>query len=414
MQAADGTVDVEARTAVRFQRRASLCQAYHLALHDHFQAARDLLSLGSLQERAMESDVFTQILYNRVLAQMGLCAFRLGKVQEAHNCLMDVCMHNKARELLAQGLSYSKFNDRTPEQERAERLRQLPYHMHINLEVLDSAHHICAMLLEVPNIAMQSIDPTNKRLISRVLRRSLDQYEKQVFVGPPENAKESVVAAAKSLQRGEWQSAVAALEELRVWDHVDPGRPENGVNVKEMIKEKIKIEALRTYLFAYASIYDAFHLDQLVGMFALPPKLVHSIVSKMMIKEELTAFWDESSQYVLVHHAEPTPLQRLSLALAERGAQAVENNERLVDQKIGATGFKDQAGQKGGGRFDDGGGKGGRRFGKGDGKGKGKGDGKGKGRVSAQPARNRGWENARAGALRGNAQRGWSTPARTM
>jgi len=409
--AEDGTIDVEARTAVRLQRRASLSQAYHLALHDHFQSARDLLTLGSLQERAMESEVHTQIMYNRVLAQMGLCAFRLGKIQEAHNCLMDVCMHNKARELLAQGLSYSKFNERTPEQEKAERLRQFPYHMHINLEVLDSAHLICAMLLEVPNIAMQSIDPTNKRFISRVLRRALDQYEKQLFCGPPENAKESIVSAAKALQRGEWQHAVLMLEELRIWDHVDPGRPENGGNVKEMIKQKVKAEALRTYLFAYASIYDAFHIDQLVCMFALEPKLVHSIVSKMMIKEELTAFWDESSQYVLVHHAEPTPLQRLSLTLAERGAQAVENNERLVDQKIGSTGFKEQNAGKGNDRFDQG--KGGRRFGKGDGKGKGKGDGKGKGRVAARPAQNRGWENARAGGLRGNAQRGWSTPART-
>merc|ERR1719343_990982 len=84
----------------RNQKRACLCQAYHLALHDHFQAARDLLHLGNLQEQAIESDVNTQILYNRVVAQMGLCAFRLGKVQEAHKCLMDVCQYNKARELL--------------------------------------------------------------------------------------------------------------------------------------------------------------------------------------------------------------------------------------------------------------------------------------------------------------------------
>jgi len=81
----------------RNQRRANLYQAYHLALHDRFQAARDLLNLCNLQEQAQDSDVHTQILYNRVLAQMGLCAFRLGKIQDAHSCLMDVCMYNKAR-----------------------------------------------------------------------------------------------------------------------------------------------------------------------------------------------------------------------------------------------------------------------------------------------------------------------------
>jgi len=392
----------------RLQRRACLCQAYHLALHDCFQPARDLLHLGNFQEQAVEADVHTQILYNRVVAQMGLCAFRLGKIQESHNCLMDICQYNKVRELLAQGLSYSKNMERTPEQERAERQRQLPYHMHINLEVLESAHHISAMLLEVPNLAMQSIDPNNKRIISRQLRRSLEQYDKQLFTGPPENAKEAVVSAAKALQRGDWQSACEALEELKLWEHIDLRGLEEGNKIKDMIKDKIKTEALRTYLFSYASIYDAFHLDQLVAMFDLPEKKVHSVISKMIIKEEITAFWDESSKFVLVQHVEPSHLQRLALTLADRGAQAVENNERLVDQRSGGYAFKEgmRPGQQGAAaRWEQGGGKGKDGKGKGGGKGKGK-----KGDRPQGPVKFRGWENARSGAIRGGSgQRGWST-----
>jgi len=401
------------------QTRASLCQAFHLALHEHFQPARDLLHLGNFVEHIDEAEISTKILYNRVLAQMGLCAFRLGKIKEAHDCLMSLCLYNKARELLAQGLSFNKAMDRTAEQERAERLRQLPYHMHINLEVLESAHHITAMLLEVPHSAMQSILPSNGRPESRVLRRALEQYDKQPFAGPPENAKESVVVAAKSLQRGDWASACEVLEELKLWDHIDPSSAEAGVKVKEMIKEKIKTEALRTYLFSYASIYDAFHLNQLVGMFDLEPKVVHSIVSKMMIEEKISAFWDESSKFVLMQHSEPTQLQRLALTLADRAASAVEGNERLLDQKTGGFSFKDQRGGNRGG-WDPNAAGDRRRFGKGqslqngDGKG-GKGKGRGKS-MSTGMARNRGWENARAGALRGGAasrpspsQRGWNT-----
>merc|ERR1719183_1655118 len=315
----------------------------------------------------------------------------------------------KARELLAQGLSYSKNMDRTPEQERNEKMRQLPYHMHINLEVLESAHHICAMLLEVPNLAMQSIDPNNKRIISRVLRRALEQYDKQLFTGPPENPKESAVTAAKALQRGDWQSACASLASLKIWSHIDPNNPDAGDVVKAMIEERIQTEALRTYLFAYASIYDAFHLDQLIGMFELESKLVHSVVSKMMIRDEISAFWDESSKYVLMQPFERTPLQRLALTLAERGAQAIQNNEHLVDQKSGGYGLNARDANS---RWDDAGasqGKG--RFGKGGDRGndpKGKGKGRGKGSWMSRPAGgNRGWENARAGAIRGNApQRG--------
>jgi translation initiation factor 3 subunit C len=412
---------------VKTQRRASMCQAYHLAQHDHFQAARDLLHLGNLQEQAQESSVDTQILYNRVVAQMGLCAFRLGKVQEAHKCLMDVCQYNKARELLAQGLSFSKNMDRTPEQERQERLRQLPYHMHINLEVLETAHHICAMLLEVPNMAMQSINPNrsvdprdgNKGIISRVLRRALEQYDKQVFTGPPENPKEAVVSAAKGLQRGDWLNAMVVLEDLKIWDHIDPGHPEKGDAVKDMIKLKIKIEALRTYLFAYASIYDAFHLDQLVDMFDLPQKTVHNVISKMMIKEEITAFWDEESNFVLVQHIEPTPLQRLAMSLADRAASAVHMNESLVDQKGGYNQRNDPRGQ-GQGRWDQGAtpnsggkGKGGSRFGPPSEGGRGKGKGKGKSSSSGN-VRNRGWDNARpmlrSAPSRSSTGAGWGRP----
>jgi len=366
------------------------------------------------------------ILYNRVVAQMGLSGFRLGKVNEAHQCLMVICQHNKGRELLAQGLSFNRNMEKTQEQERDEKLRQLPYHMHMNLEVLESAHLICAMLLEIPNMAMQSLDPMSKnRFISRVLRRNLEQHDKQPFTGPPENNKESVVCAAKALQSGDWEIACAALEELKLWDHVDARGLEEGKKCKEMIKEKIKIESLRTYLFAYASIYDAFHLDQLVTMFGLKPETVHSVISKMMIKEEITAFWDESSKYVLMQHSEPTTLQRLALTLAERGAQAVESNERLVDQKGGGQGFKEQRGQQGqggqGGRWDQSGndrrgykgGKGDRR----DDKGKGKGKGKGNNSFGSRPPQDRGFTNARAAALRGGSgstgQRGWAaTPAR--
>merc|ERR1719401_1733545 len=105
---AEGT-DSSQNSQTRLHRRATLCQVYHLALHDHFDAARNLIHLGSLHEQAMDSgDVHIQILYNRAIAQMGLCAFRLGKIAEAHSFLMDVCMHNKARELLAQGLSFQK------------------------------------------------------------------------------------------------------------------------------------------------------------------------------------------------------------------------------------------------------------------------------------------------------------------
>jgi len=69
---------------------------------------------------------------------------------------------------------------------------------------------------------------------------------------------------------------------LQVWDLFFDAN-----SVRDMIKHKIQEESLRTYLFSYSSIYDSLSLDILASMFELEKATVHSIVSKMIISEEL-------------------------------------------------------------------------------------------------------------------------------
>lgn len=104
--------------------RAYLCQVYFRALNDEYFLARDMLLMSHLQETIPNFDVSTQILYNRTLVQVGLCAFRAGLVWESQGALQEICGSGRQKELLAQGVMMQRYSQVSPEQERLERQRQ--------------------------------------------------------------------------------------------------------------------------------------------------------------------------------------------------------------------------------------------------------------------------------------------------
>ncbi|XP_078508452.1 eukaryotic translation initiation factor 3 subunit C [Lissotriton helveticus] len=320
----------------RIRTCAILCHIYHHALHNRWFQARDLMLMSHLQDNIQHADPPVQILYNRTMVQLGICAFRQGMIRDAHNALLDIQSSGRAKELLGQGLLMRSMQERNQEQEKIEKRRQVPFHMHINLELLECVYLVSAMLLEIPYMAAHEFD-ARRRMISKQFHHQLRVGERQPLLGPPESMREHVVAASKAMKMGDWKTCrtfiINEKMNAKVWDLF----PEAD-KVRDLLIRKIQEESLRTYLFTYSSIYDSIRMEILADMFQLDLPTVHSIISKMTFSEELMASLDQPTATVVMHRTEPTSLQNTALQLAEKLGNLVENNERIFDHKQGQYG----------------------------------------------------------------------------
>jgi translation initiation factor 3 subunit C len=139
------------RTLPLLRARAILAHIFNHAIHARYHQARDLLLMSHLQDTIQHADVTTQIMYNRALVQLGLAAFRRGFINECQQLLSEMFQTQRQKELLAQAVQ--RYNlQLSPEQELIEKRRLLPFHMHLNIELLRLPTSPRACLLRSPSL----------------------------------------------------------------------------------------------------------------------------------------------------------------------------------------------------------------------------------------------------------------------
>ncbi|KAF5400038.1 Eukaryotic translation initiation factor 3 subunit C [Paragonimus heterotremus] len=300
----------------RLRTRAILCHIYHLALYDNWYQARDLMLMSNLQMSIEHADQSTMILYNRAMAQLGLSAFRQGHIRETHNALADLIGSGRIKELLAQGPHGQTRYERSIEEEKREQALQVPYHMYINTELIECVYHVCAMLLEIPNLAANETD-LRWRPISKPFHMALRVHDRQTLIGPPETPRDYVLAAAKAMRYGNWKACTQYIinpkMDAKIWNLLF-----QSARVKTLLGTKIKEESLRSFLFTYSAIHDSISLDRLTEYFEMPKSSVYSIISKMIINQELAASLEVPSDFLIMHKTERSRLQTLALQLSEK------------------------------------------------------------------------------------------------
>jgi translation initiation factor 3 subunit C len=290
--------------------------------------------MSHLHENVHDLGMKTRILYNRALAMLGLCAFKHGEFRASLDALAELHQSNKIKELLAQGVSMNRWQERDLEEEEQHRRRQYPYHQHLNLDALEAVHLLAAMLLEVPNLALHGT-ANKRRILSRLFRRMWEHHQRQAFNGPPEVTRDLIMAATRALTKGDWEQCAAQVRKLRLWDSLRANGGGEAVkqHVQSLLVSRIQEEALRTYLITYSAHFVHLSHEHLAGMFSLSPEQVSKIASALMVNEQLAAKWDEPAGVLVVEQMQANKLQKAALAFTDKALVLLDQNERLLDSR---------------------------------------------------------------------------------
>ena len=323
----------------RTKTRALLVSVYHHSIHDRYYIARDLLLMSHIQDNIDKVESNTQILYNRTLVTLGLCAFRLGYIQKAYDCLHGICS-GRVKELLAQGISIYKQHtayDRDIEQEKIERRRQIPYHMHINPELLECCYLLCSMLLDLTYLAKPTATLSTHLSGWKPFRKYYNIYSKQqVFTGPPEYIRDYILLSTKYILNGEYNKAINIILNLDIWNLL----PEEGrILTKNMLSQKIKEESIKVYILIYSIHYTSLKLEYIANIYNTDIYTIKCIISKMIFNKELSASIDSANNTILLYNTDNTTLQVITQNLCDKIILLTESNERLIDPIINAYNF---------------------------------------------------------------------------
>lgn len=314
-----------------FRKRAMLCHIYYYAFNDNFYKARDMLLMSHLQSSIHTSDVSLQVLFNRAIVQLGLCAFRSGLIEDAHQLLQEIAGSQRQKELLGQGSQkmmqqQSQQNNQQNPGQSGEKL--LPFHMHINLELFECCFLTSSMLLEVPQIAKNEESYKRKYNVNSLksFRKIYEFHQRSIFKGPPENTRDYILHAADALLSGDFEKAIELINHIKIWNLF------NNKSLKSMLSEKLTEQGLKTYIYLVSSYYSKLSLQQLADKFHLSISRVTSILSQLIFTNEIAATLDLDSEVLIFQeNVEVSDIQELALQLTEKLNMLYERTEKLAN-----------------------------------------------------------------------------------
>ncbi|KAK6464111.1 eukaryotic translation initiation factor 3 subunit C [Scheffersomyces coipomensis] len=313
-----------------YGKHSLLNTIYYYAVNNQYNQARELFLSSQLYGSINHAESTLQVQYNRAIVQLGLSAFRSGAIEESHKILNEIVNSQRSKELLGQG-----FNSKYPNQATtAERQKLLPFHQHINLELLECVYMTSSLLIEIPALAQasNSAKDSKRKASIKSFKSKLEFHDRQFFTGPPESIKDHIVHASIALQKGDWSKAYQLLSGIKIWKLF----PDND-ELLAMLKSQLQVEGLRTYIFTYKAVYTKLSIAKLSKVFNLVNEKIYEILEKMIESNEIGGSFDETKIFINFTSNEPqrSRLQELAIVMNEKVGLLTEKNEKTASNGYG-------------------------------------------------------------------------------
>lgn len=272
--------------------RAILYRVFFTALNGEFEAAKEMLLSSKVQSNISKSNSSLQVLFNRVVVQLGLAAFKTCMIEECHQVLNELLASAHLKEILGQQ-PLQRINSNVENRED----QCIPYHQHINMDLIDVVFMTCSLLIEIPQMTAfySGIRVKRQPYSQKSIRRVLEHHDKSAFQGPPETSRDFVLYAAKAMQKGDWAASIEYLKSIKSWNLL----PNREVVMVDLI-ERIKVESMKCYFYTYKRFHSKFSVKQLADDFALDASKVAESLDAVITEYEINCKFDDDKATLTV------------------------------------------------------------------------------------------------------------------
>lgn len=207
--------------------RALLYHCYHIALHGFSIKALGLLQKSKLFDFVCTLGTSEQVLYNRLLVQIGISSFQNCQIKDAYSSLFDLYNSGRVKDLICQmdytQMRFSYEGDKLPQ--------FLPMHIHFDTELIDFIFIASSVFIEFIYNLTNLMKMERKFSQNKFLKKFIDQFHKNNYISGSHQELNDLISFAIKLFACKAEEAKKILYNNKIWRKYFGKSYENAFNL---------------------------------------------------------------------------------------------------------------------------------------------------------------------------------------